>query len=160
MRKLPLRLLQLVTILSACFKSFDLSLRSRRKHEAWGVSPRRAVVKDPKPTKWATAGGLPPVPRARWRPKPDPGFRLRLHPGSGLGRHRARGTGGRPPAVAHFVGFGSFTTALLGLTPQASCFRLLRRLKSKLLKHALRIVTNCSNLRGNLRITYAPASPL
>jgi hypothetical protein len=55
MRKLPLRLLQLVTILSACFKSFDLSLRSRRKHEAWGVSPRRAVVKDPKPTKWATA---------------------------------------------------------------------------------------------------------
>jgi len=36
-------------------------------------------------------------------------------------------------AVAHFVGFGSFTTALLELTLQALCCRLLRRLKSKLL---------------------------
>jgi hypothetical protein len=26
-------------------------------------------------------------------------------------------------AVAHFVGFGSFTTVLLGLTPQALCCR-------------------------------------
>jgi len=32
-----------------------MSLRSRRQHKAWGVSPRRMVVKDPKPTKWATA---------------------------------------------------------------------------------------------------------
>jgi hypothetical protein len=37
-------------------------------------------------------------------------------------------------AVAHFVGFGSFTTALLELTLQALCCRLLRRLKSELLK--------------------------
>jgi hypothetical protein len=40
-------------------------------------------------------------------------------------------------AVAHFVGFEAFTTIHLGLTLQASCCRLLRRLKSELLKHAL-----------------------
>jgi len=38
------------------------------------------VIKDPKPTKWATASELPPVPRARWLSKADLGFRLRLHP--------------------------------------------------------------------------------
>jgi len=26
-----------------------------RQHKAWGVSPRSTVVKDSKPTKWATA---------------------------------------------------------------------------------------------------------
>jgi hypothetical protein len=35
-------------------------------------------------------------------------------------------------AVAHFVGFESFITALLGLTPQTLFCRLLRRLKSEL----------------------------
>jgi len=33
-------------------------------------------------------------------------------------------------AVAHSVGFGAPTTVLLGLTPQALCCRLLRRLKT------------------------------
>src|SRR5215813_327460 len=64
-----------------CFKSSDLSLRSRRQHKAWGVSPRRLVIKGLKPTKWATADSLPPVSRAQWLSKPDPGFRLRPHPG-------------------------------------------------------------------------------
>jgi hypothetical protein len=40
-------------------------------------------------------------------------------------------------AVAHFVGFEAFTTIHLGLTLRALCCRLLRRLKSELLKHAL-----------------------
>jgi hypothetical protein len=40
-------------------------------------------------------------------------------------------------AVAHFVGFEAFTAIHLELTPQALCCRLLRRLKSELLKHAL-----------------------
>jgi hypothetical protein len=38
-------------------------------------------------------------------------------------------------AVARFTGCGCFTNALLGLTSQALCFRLLRRLKTKVLKH-------------------------
>jgi hypothetical protein len=42
--------------------------------------------------------------------------------------------------VAHFVGFECFTNDPLGLTPQALCCRLLRRLRSELLKHALRLL--------------------
>ena len=76
--------------------------------------------------------------------KPQAGFRKFLRR-----RHKAQGGAeGRNPgldlggvikpvkraadslAVAHFAGFGSITTAPPGLTPQASCFRLLRRLKS------------------------------
>jgi len=37
-----------------------MSLRSRRQHIAWGVSPRRASIKDPKPAKWATVSGCRP----------------------------------------------------------------------------------------------------
>jgi hypothetical protein len=36
------------------------SLRSRRRHKAWRVSPRGAIVKDTKPTKWATISGCRP----------------------------------------------------------------------------------------------------
>ena len=43
-----------------CFKTFALSLRSRRQHKAWGVSPRRAAAKRSEPTKWATANGCRP----------------------------------------------------------------------------------------------------
>src|SRR5215510_15435786 len=43
-----------------CFKTFALSLRSRRQHKAWGVSPRRKVVKSSEPTKLATANGCRP----------------------------------------------------------------------------------------------------
>src|SRR6266542_3448875 len=43
-----------------CFKIFALSLRSRRQHEAWGVSPRRAAAKRSEPTEWATANGCRP----------------------------------------------------------------------------------------------------
>jgi len=35
------------------------------------------------------------------------------------------------------VGSDRFAAALLGLTPQASCCRLLRRLKAKVLKHKI-----------------------
>src|SRR6266536_2618990 len=44
----------------SCFKTFALSLRSRRQHKAWGVSPRRAAAKRSEPTKWATANGCRP----------------------------------------------------------------------------------------------------
>jgi hypothetical protein len=40
--------------LRAWFKSSDLSLRSRRQHKDWGVSPRGSLVKHSKPMKWAT----------------------------------------------------------------------------------------------------------
>jgi hypothetical protein len=40
-------------------------------------------------------------------------------------------------AVAHFVGSDRFVAVLLGLTPQALCCRLLRRLKAKVLKHKI-----------------------
>src|SRR6266542_798184 len=43
-----------------CFKTFALSLRSRRQHKAWGLSPRRTIVKRSEPTKWATANGCRP----------------------------------------------------------------------------------------------------
>ncbi len=45
-------------------------------------------------------------------------------------------------AVAHFVGSDRFAAALLGLTPQALCCRLLRRLKAKVLKHKLMVRAN------------------
>src|SRR5262249_23025193 len=51
------------------------------------------------------------------------------NPRSELEGHQARETGDRASTVAHFVGFVSFTIASLGLTPQALCCRLLRRLK-------------------------------
>src|SRR5262247_2553681 len=60
------------------------------------------------------------------------GWSRRRNPRSALESHRARGTGGSPLAVAHFVGFESSITTLLGLTPQALCCRLLRRLKAEL----------------------------
>src|SRR5262249_20163379 len=82
------------------FNSSDLSLRSRRKNKAWGVSPRRAVIKGLEPTKWATAGGLPPVSRAQWLSKPAPGFRLRLHPGLYAG---ARFAGFRKELLKHVL---------------------------------------------------------
>src|SRR5215470_12381812 len=43
-----------------CFKTFALSLRSRRQHKAWGVSPRKKIVKRSEPAKWATANGCRP----------------------------------------------------------------------------------------------------
>src|SRR6266540_524752 len=45
--------------------------------------------------------------------------------------------GRQPLAVAHFVGSDRFAAALLGLTPQALCCRLLRRLKATVLKHKI-----------------------
>jgi hypothetical protein len=58
-------------------------------------------------------------------------------------------------AVAHFVGFGSFNTALLELTLQALCYRLLRRLKSKLLKQALSSARAADGIRSTLLGTLA-----
>src|SRR5215470_8854957 len=52
-------------------------------------------------------------------------------PASQIGQSRAK----QPLAVAHFVGSDLFTIFFLGLTPQALCCRLLRRLKAKVLKH-------------------------
>ena len=48
-------ILLFILFLRACFKSSDLSLRSRRQRKAWGVSPRSTVVEATKPTEWATA---------------------------------------------------------------------------------------------------------
>src|SRR6266498_2457533 len=63
-----------------CFKTFALSLRSRRQHKAWGVSPRRGAAKRSEPTKWATANGCRPFHGLDGAPNLTWGCGLRLHP--------------------------------------------------------------------------------
>src|SRR6266542_6755581 len=63
-----------------CFKIFALSLRSRRQHEAWGVSPRRAAAKRSEPTEWATANGCRPCHGLDGAPNLTWGCGLRHHP--------------------------------------------------------------------------------
>src|SRR6266542_5761750 len=63
------------------------------------------------------------------------------NPRSGSERHQARETGGShwlsPTSWALIALLPLFAAALLGLTPQALCCRLLRRLKAKILKHRI-----------------------
>jgi hypothetical protein len=64
----------------SAFKIIALSLRSRRQHKAWGVSPSRALVKlkahEVGDSQMAAARSTGLI-----ASNPDPGFRLRLHPG-------------------------------------------------------------------------------
>src|SRR6266542_1169097 len=64
-----------------------------------------------------------------------PGVEPKAEPQDRFGARSSAWNGGQALAVAHGVGVDRFAAALLRLTPQALCCRLLRRLKAKVLKH-------------------------
>jgi hypothetical protein len=78
-------------------RTLNSSLRSRRQHKAWGVSPRKTAQR-------------------------------RVSPWNGRQHFQV---GAVQQAVARFTRLGFTFCFALGLTPQALCYRLLRRLEFK-----------------------------
>ncbi len=79
----------------ALHKKRGQSLRSRRKHKAWGASPRKQKQIELRAHEMGDSSGF----IYDW-------------------------------SVAHFMGSQFFLILILGLAPQALCFRLLRRLRT------------------------------